>query len=446
MTKKFKISLIAFLSLIIVAIVGTFFVPFNSSVAYAEEQTTATTTASGTCGTNLTWELDSTGELHIKGSGAMEFYSIGSAPWYAYRNSIKSIVVDNAVTSIGAGVFSGMSSLEELTIPFVGRDKYIYKGTGGYSSYSNETNKHYPLGYMFGTTSYSGGIEAYQYYSYDYFYTSNSKFTSELSSYTSYYIPSTLKTVNVTNSEYIFSGAFSFAYSSSTAKPLNITTITLNEGIKNIGEKAFASDNLNSSTNVQVSSKLENINLPTTLTSIEEYAFYNCQKLDTVEISGSVKTIENYAFYNCKDLYTQIGSGVQTIGNYAFYGCSSLGNQTYPSTLTTIGSYAFSGCTAFTEINIPSNVKAINNGAFSGCSNVKSITLEEGIETIGSNVFANIKLVTKLVIPTTVTSIGAGVFSGMSSLEELTIPFVGRDKYIYKGTGGYKKSCKPLYA
>ena len=46
-------------------------------------------------------------------------------------------------------------------------------------------------------------------------------------------------------------------------------------------------------------SKLETINLPSTLVSIEYGAFYNCQKLDSVEIPGTVTNIADYAFWRC---------------------------------------------------------------------------------------------------------------------------------------------------
>ena len=117
-----------------------------------------------------------------------------------------------------------------------------------------------------------------------------------------------MKTVNVTNSKYIFSGAFSYAYSKSysslTSNPLNITTITLNEGIEGIGAFAFSSMNyydsnyyINNTTYQYLYSKLETINLPSTLVSIEYGAFYNCQKLDSVEIPGTVTNIADYAFW-----------------------------------------------------------------------------------------------------------------------------------------------------
>lgn len=62
---------------------------------------------SGTCGDSLAWELDTeTGVLNITGIGAMYNYSeSGNAPWYGYRNFIKSVIIADGVTSIGNWAF-----------------------------------------------------------------------------------------------------------------------------------------------------------------------------------------------------------------------------------------------------------------------------------------------------------------------------------------------------
>ena len=74
--------------------------------AYADVQT-------GSCGDNVTYSLDTeTGVLTISGTGDM--YSYG--PFYENTN-IKSVIIENGVTSIGDGVFQGCTSLRSVTIP-----------------------------------------------------------------------------------------------------------------------------------------------------------------------------------------------------------------------------------------------------------------------------------------------------------------------------------------
>lgn len=76
--------------------------------------------ASGTCGDNLTWELTADSVLTISGTGTMTNYSSKSssrAPWYSNRSSIKSVVIEEGVTSIGNYAFNACSGLTSVTIP-----------------------------------------------------------------------------------------------------------------------------------------------------------------------------------------------------------------------------------------------------------------------------------------------------------------------------------------
>ena len=75
---------------------------------------------SGTCGSNLTWSLNTCGVLTISGTGAMkrwEFSVENYPPWYDYRSSIKSVVIANGVTNIGGAAFQSLTNLTSVTIP-----------------------------------------------------------------------------------------------------------------------------------------------------------------------------------------------------------------------------------------------------------------------------------------------------------------------------------------
>ena len=74
---------------------------------------------SGTCGSNLTWELDDSNTLTIKGTGAMMDYDSGFnlAPWNSSRDTITSVVILPGVTSIGNYAFLNLWKASTITIP-----------------------------------------------------------------------------------------------------------------------------------------------------------------------------------------------------------------------------------------------------------------------------------------------------------------------------------------
>lgn len=75
-------------------------------------------TYSGTCGTNVNWNLDtSTGKLTISGTGAMKEYSNSAdVPWYAYKEVIKTISIESGITYINDTAISFCSSLTTITV------------------------------------------------------------------------------------------------------------------------------------------------------------------------------------------------------------------------------------------------------------------------------------------------------------------------------------------
>lgn len=80
----------------------------------------------GTCGPNLTWTLDCSGTLTISGTGAMnDWKSELETPWYNSSSifgprgfyNIRSVVIEEGVTSIGNNAFRKCSGLASVTIP-----------------------------------------------------------------------------------------------------------------------------------------------------------------------------------------------------------------------------------------------------------------------------------------------------------------------------------------
>ena len=174
--------------------------------------------------------------------------------------------------------------------------------------------------------------------------------------------------------------------------------------------------------NFRNKSNLVKILLPENLTSIGEYAFYECSSLTSITIPNSVTSIGEYAFQFCESLTSiTIGNSVTSIGERAFQSCRSLTSITIPNSVTSIGSSAFSGCRSLTSITIPNSVTSIGEEAFYYCDALTSITIGNSVTSIGGSAFERCRSLTSITIPNSVTSIEYGAFQECESLTSITI-------------------------
>lgn len=82
--------------------------------------------------------------------------------------------------------------------------------------------------------------------------------------------------------------------------------------------------------------------------------------IQTITIEDGVTTIANKAFANCTRLTSiSIPNSVTTIGSSAFRGCTGLTSIEIPNSVTTIYGSAFLGCTGLTSIEIPNSVTTL---------------------------------------------------------------------------------------
>ena len=168
---------------------------------------------------------------------------------------------------------------------------------------------------------------------------------------------------------------------------------------------------------------LTSVTVPDSVTSIGDSAFYGCTSLTSVTIGNSVTSIGDCAFYNCTSLTSvTIGNSVTSIGDCAFYKCTSLTSVTILDSVTSIGSSAFSDCTSLTSITIPDSVTSISNFAFYKCTSLTSVTVPDSVTSIGNYAFNGCTSLTSVTIPNSVTNIGESAFNGCTSLTSVTIP------------------------
>lgn len=99
----------------------------------------------------------------------------------------------------------------------------------------------------------------------------------------------------------------------------------------------------------------ETYTMPSSVTDIAEYAFWNCANLKGIVLSSNLKEIPDYSFANCM----------------------SLNGITIPYSVNSIGIKAFSDCVNLVTAQIPASVSAIHETAFDGCGKLV-ISAEEG--------------------------------------------------------------------
>ena len=152
------------------------------------------------------------------------------------------------------------------------------------------------------------------------------------------------------------------------------------------------------SESVTIPETIEYRNRTFTVTSIGDYAFYNCSNLKEVTISSKISQIGKCAFYGCSLLSEiNIPNNVASIGGGAFQKCRNLTSISLPSELKEIPNGLLSDCTNLNEIAIPLNVHYIGNRAFQGCSSLSSITIPGSVTSMGEDVFVDCSNLKKVI-------------------------------------------------
>ena len=174
-----------------------------------------------------------------------------------------------------------------------------------------------------------------------------------------------------------------------------VANLTLNEGLCEIGSKAFNTCN-----------NLTAVHLPATLGYLDSTAFNSCNSLTELTVAegneyyfsngncvithggtlvagcggsvipddGSVTRIEDYAFYDVDSLREiHFPDGLLYIGRNAFSDCDGIGYIEIPDSVTTMMYRSFEDCDQLTSIEIPITVQTIEENAFDNCYNLTDV-------------------------------------------------------------------------
>lgn len=166
--------------------------------------------------------------------------------------------------------------------------------------------------------------------------------------------------------------------------------------------------------------QVESFSIPEKVEKIGELAF-ECNQLNEVIFHDKLLTIDDYAFFLCEKLAkADVPNSVEFVGESAFSRCYNLKEAHIPEKLTAIPPGLFEYGYQLEKVNIPSTVTSIGNSAFRYCWKMNDLSLPEGLVEIGDEAFNGWKM-TSLVIPNSVTTIGKQAFDGCTELKSLVL-------------------------
>ena len=147
-----------------------------------------------------------------------------------------------------------------------------------------------------------------------------------------------------------------------------LESVTFSEGLEMIGETAF-----------EHCHSLKSINIPASVTEIFCNAFAGCWELETITVEQGnsryhsagnclIETNRKILVAGCKNSLIPDDGSVTSIGNFAFYECRNLRRITIPYGVTTIGVESFGvQSDGLESVIIPDSIANIDRLAFVGC-------------------------------------------------------------------------------
>ena len=211
---------------------------------------------------------------------------------------------------------------------------------------------------------------------------------------------------------------------------INLTSITLPEGIEGIGLLALRG-----------CTQLQEITLPSSLLPIRYGAFKDCHALRQVTLPSNLLVDEEhewqyeYVFANCTNLSHVVLPALKIIPAGFFENCSTLSNIELPAELERISYEAFSG-SAIASVDFPVSLRRIEANAFRDTP-LQTIDLPPGLEYIGPDAFTGTELGYQPLAPN-LQVIHSFLFAG-SDISEYTFP-----ASVERIDQGAFKACKKL--
>ena len=313
---------------------------------------------------------------------------------------------------IGDCLFAGCSKLEEIKIPenIIEIGEYAFMRTNISSLDIPKTIKKVNLSFFFSTKV--SNLQIPQ---------NVTTLTASNSGFIGNNTTLTLITVDANNSKYDSrNGCNAIIEKESNTLILGCKNTIIPDDVTSIGKYAFSN-----------CSSLTSITIPTSVTSLQEGAFFGTG-LTSISIPSTLKRIEFNTFAYTRISSITIPASVEFIGQSVLRACPNLtqisveaDNTTYDSRdncnaiIETATNTLIQGCNTAT---IPASVTAIANQAFQECHNLASITIPSSVSSIASNAFSSCENLTSISVESkTPPVISEYTFSNRSNID-LIVP------------------------
>lgn len=433
--------------------------------------------ASGKCGDNLKWTLDSDGELIITGDGPMySYFDEQTDRWDPIL--VKKVWIDGQATTIGQRMFGACTELESVKLP----NSLTHIDVNAFAGCSKLANVTIPNSVtQIGAFAFSGCSSFTS-------LTIPASVTNIESSITNYCVALKKITVDPNNKTYDSRGDCNAIIETATNTLISGCVATsIPNTVNVIGRSAFEGTNLikvdipASVTSIgagafQACEKLTKVVMSPSLTHIDNHAFFDCISLKSVNIPDKVVTIKFFAFYNCKELKeVTIGSSVESIEGEVFNYCDKLERIIVKATNPPVcgKNYAFNTVDKETcRLVVPRESADLYKTAFEWkdfvnvetlagmgkCGDnldwvlydtgelvitgdgamydyvyedkrakwdnelVKTVRIEGAVTNIGDHAFDECSNMTDIKMPNTITKIGSIAFSSCYALTDMSLP------------------------
>ena len=296
-------------------------------------------TATGVFGAKdqFTWTLSSTGVLTVSGKGDMPKFNVNTTPWYGYRGAIRSVVIEEGITSVGRCSFHTCRAITSVTLPE-----------------SLET------------------LVEYAFY--------NCQYLTKVT------IPANVTSIGT----YVFRKCFelndvefSIKYGwSAGGSPISVNVLSGKSSAADTVTLEYYTVTWTRDVNAE-----EEVADPNYVTGgmCNPFTKWQLVWIDSAKTKMKLTISGNGAMpiygtgsapwysYRANITEVEVAAGVTDIGRCAFYGLNKLTVVTVSNTVKSIGDYAFNTCSALTSIFIPASVEKIGVQAFAK-SGLTSVT------------------------------------------------------------------------